>query len=268
MTASSTLCIQLGSATAADPNLYSQVLVAKNADELASSKNGIAPSSLDKLDVIVEGSELGIVYNPIELSQWVPFLSAGSVVTIQIRGINNGKIDLQPVNTSFLLAGLKCASERREADGSRILTATRKVVPIGAAPLRKKNVVTMNIDLGFEEDDDEVDLVDEDGLLEDGNNHLLAPPPDMGNLSTANSDDCAGRKPCDNCTCGRAEQWKNGEKEASELNGSQSKTAVPSSSCGKCNLGDAFRCASCPFLGKPAFKPGEEHVVLQLDDDL
>lgn len=64
--------------------------------------------------------------------------------------------------------------------------------------------------------------------------------------------DCMTRaKPCKNCTCGRAGEL------AKEENAS---VPVMSSSCGKCYLGDAFRCASCPFRGTPAFAPGEAPV--------
>ena len=42
-------------------------------------------------------------------------------------------------------------------------------------------------------------------------------------------------KPCPGCTCGRA---KNNNEQ---------------SSCGRCYLGDAFRCANCPYRGKPPF---------------
>ena len=187
-----------------------------------------------------------------ELANWVPLLKSNATVSVKVIG---DAADYQTVLTSFLLAGLSSSSERREADGSRVLTATRKdTVAVSAAPLKKKSSNNNNntaVTISLDDDDD---MIDEDGLLSDD---LLAPPPAMGDR-TAATDDCSGRKPCDNCTCGRADGMAVDDKP----------TAAPSSSCGKCNLGDAFRCASCPYLGKPAFKAGEEHLVLQLSDDL
>ncbi|KAI9466920.1 cytokine-induced anti-apoptosis inhibitor 1, Fe-S biogenesis-domain-containing protein [Lactarius psammicola] len=98
------------------------------------------------------------------------------------------------------------------------------------------------------------------------------------------------RKACKGCTCGLAEE------EEAELRSSLAKVVLldgsedgatseiaPSekerlskaakaapkatSSCGSCFLGDAFRCASCPYMGLPAFNPGEKvEIDLGMDD--
>ncbi|KAG5839796.1 hypothetical protein ANANG_G00208800 [Anguilla anguilla] len=99
-------------------------------------------------------------------------------------------------------------------------------------------------------EDEEVDLIDSDALLDADD--LVKPKPES---LKAKCGDGAGKKKkaCKNCTCGLAEELD--EKNASK------KSSQPKSACGSCYLGDAFRCASCPYLGMPAFKPGEKIFV-------
>ena len=86
--------------------------------------------------------------------------------------------------------------------------------------------------------------------------------------ASAPKEDCTTRgRACKNCVCGRAEQ------EAKEAAGGVKVDGEtwepPAGGCGSCAKGDAFRCASCPFLGKPAFNNAEDGTVkLSLTDDV
>ncbi|XP_053606214.1 anamorsin homolog [Plodia interpunctella] len=95
-------------------------------------------------------------------------------------------------------------------------------------------------------DDDTIDdnlLLDDDDLKK----------PDQASLRVCAT--TGKRKACADCSCGLAEELRGETKD------------TPKSSCGSCYLGDAFRCATCPYLGMPAFKPGEK-VMLDLKSDI
>ncbi|CAF9926957.1 MAG: hypothetical protein GOMPHAMPRED_004276 [Gomphillus americanus] len=141
------------------------------------------------------------------------------------------------------------------------------------------------IDVDEDDDDDDDELIDEDTLLteEDLISDIAQPPecrPKPGKR----------RRACKDCTCGLAQRLEaedaarrsKADADLSLLNGtngkaiSQTKTVPKFStadlddaevdftvqgkvgSCGNCALGDAFRCDGCPYIGLPAFKPGEE----------
>lgn len=118
----------------------------------------------------------------------------------------------------------------------------------------------------WEEDDDERDeMIDEDALLTEKDKAKPTEGEGVGCPPT--------RKPCKDCTCGRKEEeeMKENATPASSVvkmdleNDPNDETFK--SACGNCALGDAFRCAGCPYLGQPAFKENdEENKVVMLDD--
>ncbi|XP_038069695.1 anamorsin homolog [Patiria miniata] len=110
----------------------------------------------------------------------------------------------------------------------------------------------------FDMADDDVELIDSDKLLEEED----FTKPDPSSLKAECGPNSEKKKACKNCTCGFAEELEEGTAKVA--------TKSVTSSCGSCYLGDAFRCSSCPYLGMPAFKPGEKITLSdrQLNPDL
>jgi hypothetical protein len=127
----------------------------------------------------------------------------------------------------------------------------------------------------FSDDSDDDELVDEDALvgtkLTSGSIICLREP---------NADGKKRRKACKDCTCGLAEREAFGFQQEDEETRPQVKFSSEELSeidftvdgktggCGSCSLGDAFRCSGCPFLGLPAFKPGQTITLDSIADDL
>ncbi|RHZ72494.1 hypothetical protein Glove_242g66 [Diversispora epigaea] len=115
---------------------------------------------------------------------------------------------------------------------------------------KKTSVWTLSTDDDELEDEDE--LLDEMDLIK----------PDKSTLIRPDCETSGKKKACKNCSCGLAEELENEEKAAEPV--------APTSSCGSCFLGDAFRCSTCPYLGFPKFAPGEKVVLAgnMMDDDI
>ncbi|KAM7003315.1 anamorsin isoform 2-T2 [Tautogolabrus adspersus] len=135
---------------------------------------------------------------------------------------------------------------------SQIKLSFGKKTPKPEKPALDSNTVQMWTLSANDIGDDDVDLVDSDALLDEEDfkkpDPLSLKAPDCGEGANKK------KKVCKNCSCGLAEELE-------EENKGKQKSNMPKSACGSCYLGDAFRCASCPYTGMPAFKPGEKIVL-------
>ena len=177
---------------------------------------------------------------------------------VVIEGISDREKGQIIANEMKILGFVDIMAAKDPASGERFVVCQKPNIIIGNTA--KINIVgseSWKMDTNELADDD---LIDESSLLNDGI-VVQAEQFDCGEGS-------AGKKrACKNCSCGLAEIEAVEEAKA-RAEGRDVQTVTKTSSCGSCYKGDAFRCASCPFLGKPAFEPGQEKLVLSLSDDI
>ena len=225
------------------------IVLSKNHSEFNQQLSNIQTSTIDEINVIsVEPDEhlLSEILRILRPKMKVSFhgciqdREAGQSLQLDLK--INGFVDIMiakdPITEERFAV---CQKPDWEIGSSAAIKLTTSTNP-PATKLWKMDTVDLN------ETDD---LIDENDLLNDGI-VIKQPVADCGTGSEGK------KRACANCTCGLAEE---------EASGVTTTAAVAKSACGNCYKGDAFRCGGCPFLGKPAFEPGQEKLVLSLTDD-
>ncbi|KAL5614740.1 hypothetical protein BROUX41_004834 [Berkeleyomyces rouxiae] len=175
--------------------------------------------------------------------------------------------------------------------------ATNGTVPLKRAQATPAGVGFVDLDDDLDDDDDD-EIIDENTLLseEDRFREIKVPTECLPKAGKR-------RRACKDCTCGLAERLEAedaarrtaADVKLAELSSAKATPPPPvpakiapapvklvvddlaevdftvpgkTGSCGNCALGDAFRCDGCPYIGMPAFKPGEEVRLLRNDVQL
>jgi hypothetical protein len=149
---------------------------------------------------------------------------------------DGGKILLDLTNISNsekLKTNLRIAGFSNIAITNNTVTAEKKVLKKGTNNENPWKMIKL---------EEKTDLILEDELID---------PYDKFQKFSEASDCMTKPKPCKNCNCGRAENQK---------------IADFKPECGKCYLGDAFRCEGCPYRGQPAFEAGDKIQLKNINE--
>ncbi|KYK54445.1 hypothetical protein DCS_06403 [Drechmeria coniospora] len=260
-------------------------------DRLSAGLVTLPPATYDLVLVLTgtDGSRRGEALDLMDRHLYgriVSSMKAGASLSFE-----HGRVDVKEA----ILAGLvekqdgtfeKLADEEAVVP-LRFVSRTKKApVPNGTS---HADASTVRYDFSKMDDDDD-DIIDENGLLTDEDlnrrpvQRASLPSPRTHAttdqiLTAMAASDCnpqKRRRPCKDCTCGLAAKFEAEDKQrraaadagltamldANDLNELDFTVEGKTGSCNNCSLGDAFRCSTCPYIGLPPFKPGEEVRIM------
>lgn len=230
---------------------------------------------MESIEATLHSSEL----SPETLSAFFDALKPGGRLGVFVKGggeqDSSSAMIQKEVSKRLTLEGFEdvVVSEQTSVSGTRATKVSgrkpkwERGVTFSLGEKKTKKTLVSKASAWEEDDDDRDEMIDEDALLTEK---------DKAKPNTAEGEGVGcppTRKPCKDCTCGRKEEeeMKENATPASSVvkmdleNDPNDETFK--SACGNCALGDAFRCAGCPYLGQPAFKENdEENKVVMLDD--
>ncbi|XP_001632585.2 anamorsin homolog [Nematostella vectensis] len=232
----------------------------------------IASHAMSSFDVVLSGvcESPSLIHSMELLSELAKLLKPdGKLILREPVGSNDSRSPEKIIST-LKLSGFVSISQANEVKPSIVEISAQKpsfevgaktalslsFAPKPAQPKAETSAAQIWTLSAQDIDDEDVDLLDSDTLLDEDD----LKKPDPLSLKAACGPGSGKKKACKNCTCGLAEQE----------NGDATEKKSVTSSCGSCYLGDAFRCSTCPYLGMPAFKPGEKIALTdrQLKGDL
>lgn len=206
----------------------------------------------------------------------------GSAVSISIKGNtnNSGSVKLKK------LPSFKKIPDNG-AQPKKLPTFSKLAKKVSEVKLAESELDELNEDLDSDDSvtnskakffDEVVDMDTGDSIDEDD---LISETEDVITMVTCGKSKQRRRKACKDCTCGLKEMEeqeiesrrmkqqqviKFSEDDLTEIDFTIEGKKV--GGCGSCALGDAFRCSGCPYLGLPAFKPGQPINLNSISDDL